>query len=252
VDDNVEMKITGLSKSFGDLNVLVEVDFEINTDEVVALVGPSGSGKSTFLRCLNLLEIPDSGKILWEDREVNYMEMTPAAMAAHRARMGMVFQHFHLFSHRRALENVIEGPVQVLGTPSEIARQDGMKLLDLVGLSDKYDAWPSQLSGGQKQRVAIARALAMKPKVLLLDEVTSALDVEMISGINDLLAGIAEQGMTMVIVTHDIGFARRISDRICFMDEGRIVESGVPDKILGEPESDRLKEFLSAVRYAYD
>ena len=252
MDDNVEMKITGLSKSFGDLNVLVEVDFEINTDEVVALVGPSGSGKSTFLRCLNLLEIPDSGKILWEDREVNYMEMTPAAMAAHRARMGMVFQHFHLFSHRRALENVIEGPVQVLGTPSEIARQDGMKLLDLVGLSDKYDAWPSQLSGGQKQRVAIARALAMKPKVLLLDEVTSALDVEMISGINDLLAGIAEQGMTMVIVTHDIGFARRISDRICFMDEGRIVESGVPDKILGEPESDRLKEFLSAVRYAYD
>jgi len=250
VENNVEITVTGLYKSFGDLQVLVDVDFEIYTDEVIALVGPSGSGKSTFLRCLNLLEIPNRGEIIWEGRPVNYKEMTPREMASHRANMGMVFQHFHLFPHRKALENVIEGPVQVKGTSVDKAKEDGMELLDLVGLSDKYDAWPSQLSGGQKQRVAIARALAMEPKVLLLDEVTSALDVEMISGINDLLAGIAEKGMTMVIVTHDLSFASRIADGICFMDEGRIIESGVPVKILNEPKSDRLKEFLSAVRYA--
>jgi ABC-type polar amino acid transport system ATPase subunit len=247
-----EIRVTGLYKSFGDLEVLNDVDFDINRDEVIALIGPSGSGKSTFLRCLNLLEIPDSGEIVWEGKPVKYKEMTPNEMAAHRANMGMVFQHFHLFPHRRALENVMEGPVQVLGTPKEQARREGMELLDLVGLSDKYDAWPSQLSGGQKQRVAIARALAMEPKVLLLDEVTSALDVEMISGINDLLAGIAEKGMTMVIVTHDLMFARRIADGICFMDEGRIIESATPEKILSEPKSERLKEFLSAVRYAVE
>jgi len=252
IEKNNEIMVTGLHKSFGDLKVLRDVDFDINTDEVITLVGPSGSGKSTFLRCLNLLEIPDSGEIVWEGKPVKYKDMTPNEMAAHRANMGMVFQHFHLFPHRRALENVIEGPAQVLGTPADQARQQGMELLDLVGLSDKYDAWPSQLSGGQKQRVAIARALAMEPKVLLLDEVTSALDVEMISGINDLLAGIAEKGMTMVIVTHDLSFARRIADGICFMDEGRMIESGTPEKILSEPKSERLKEFLSAVRYAVE
>ncbi len=244
----VEIETRNVQKKFGDLEVLKGVDFKVHRHRVVALVGPSGSGKSTFLRCLNLLEFPDGGEILWKGDPVEYRRMRPAQLSRHRAKMGMVFQHFHLFPHRNVLENVIEGPVQVLGTPVQEAREAGRKLLSQVGLEAKADAWPGQLSGGQKQRVAIARALAMNPEVLLLDEVTSALDVEMISGINELLTGLAESGMTMVVVTHDLGFARRVAERICFFDEGRIVESGTPEELLENARSERLIEFLSAVR----
>jgi len=244
----VEIETRNLKKSFGELSVLAGVDFLVRQDQVLALIGPSGSGKSTFLRCLNLLEFPDSGDILWKGTPVDYRCMRPVELSRHRRKMGMVFQHFHLFPHRTVLENVIEGPVQVLGTPVRTAREQGRVLLEQVGLEEKAMAWPAQLSGGQKQRVAIARALAMKPEVLLLDEVTSALDVEMVSGINELLSGLATSGMTMVVVTHDLGFARRVADRICFFDEGRIVESGTPEEVLENPQAPRLIDFLSAVQ----
>lgn len=244
----VEIETRGLTKSFGRLTVLDGVDFVVRRHQVIALVGPSGSGKSTLLRCLNLLEFPDGGEILWKGQTVSYRKMRPAALSRHRRNMGMVFQHFHLFPHRRVLENVIEGPVQVLRVAASSAREQGMELLRQVGLEDKAAAWPEQLSGGQKQRVAIARALAMQPKVLLLDEVTSALDVEMISGINELLTGLAGAGMTMVVVTHDLDFARTVADRICFFDAGCIVESGRPEAILEHPASPRLRAFLSAVQ----
>jgi len=240
----IEIEVRGLKKSFGDLSVLEGVDIEIHRHEVVALIGPSGSGKSTLLRCLNLLEMPDDGEVFWENQPVPYHMMNAAQMSRHRTRMGMVFQHFHLFPHRNALANVIEGPVHVLGTDAETAREKGRELLDQVGLADKHDAWPSQLSGGQKQRVAIARALAMNPQVLLLDEITSALDVEMIAGINDLLADIAARGMTMVVVTHDLAFARRLAARIYFLEDGRILESGPPADLLDNPQTTRLREFL--------
>ncbi len=242
-----EIEVKGLHKKFGLLKVLKGADLDVKTGEVVALIGPSGSGKSTLLRCLNLLEIPEKGKIIWRGKQVDYKSMKPSQMAAHRTNMGMVFQHFHLFPHMTALENVIEGPVQVLGMPVDEAKREAREFLDSVGLGDKFDAWPAQLSGGQKQRVAIARALAMNPKVLLLDEVTSALDVEMISGINDLLVDIAENGMTMVVVTHDLGFARRVADAMFFLDDGIIIESGTPEQLLENPQSARLQEFVSAV-----
>ncbi len=242
----VEIATRGLQKNFGALRVLDGVDFTVTQHQVQALIGPSGSGKSTFLRCLNLLEYPDGGELLWKGRTVPYKNMRAAELSRHRRKMGMVFQHFHLFPHRTVLQNVIEGPVQVLGTPIRQAREQGRELLRQVGLEDKTDAWPAQLSGGQKQRAAIARSLAMDPEVLLLDEVTSALDVEMISGINELLTGLAADGMTMVVVTHDLGFARQVADRIGFFDEGRIVESGPPEQLLDRPKSSRLAEFLQA------
>jgi polar amino acid transport system ATP-binding protein len=244
----VEIETRGLQKNFGELRVLDGVDIQVRRHQVLALIGPSGSGKSTLLRCLNLLELPDSGAILWKGHPVDYRRMRPTELSLHRRRMGMVFQHFHLFPHRRVLENVIEGPLQVLGTPARQAREQGMALLAQVGLEEKAGAWPAQLSGGQKQRVAIARALAMNPEVLLLDEVTSALDVEMISGINELLTGLAASGMTMVVVTHDLGFARRVADRLCFCDAGCIVASGTPEAVLDRPETPRLIDFLSAVQ----
>ncbi len=243
----VEIRVEGLRKRFGELVVLDGVDFAVHEHEVVALIGPSGSGKSTLLRCLNLLEFPDAGTIRWKNETVDYRSMTPDELSRHRRRMGMVFQHFHLFPHRNALQNVVEGPLYVLGEKGSDALARGRALLDQVGLADKHDAWPSALSGGQKQRVAVARALAMNPEVLLLDEITSALDVEMISGINDLLTGLAEKGMTMVIVTHDLAFARRVADRICFLDGGRIVESGTPEEILDRPQEERVRGFLRAV-----
>jgi len=243
----IEIETRNLKKNFGRLQVLRGIDFTVHRHQVIAMIGPSGSGKSTFLRCLNLLEFPDGGDILWKGDPVVYRRMRPLDLSRHRRKMGMVFQHFHLFPHRNVLSNVIEGPVHVLGTPLPEARSLGMALLRQVGLEDKAKAWPAQLSGGQKQRVAIARALAMNPEVLLLDEITSALDVEMISGINELLSGLAQKGMTMVVVTHDLGFARQVAHRICFCAEGRIVESGAPDRLLDAPESPRLVEFLSAV-----
>jgi len=243
----VEIQVAGLEKSFGPLKALKGVGFEVRTDEVVALIGPSGSGKSTLLRCLNLLEMPDAGEILWEGQPVNYRRMTPQELSHHRTHMGMVFQHFHLFPHRKVITNVIEGPVHVLRESAEEARGRGVELLEQVGLSDKVEAWPSQLSGGQKQRVAIARALAMNPKVLLLDEVTSALDVEMIAGINDVLVGLARKGTTMVVVTHDLAFARSVADRVCFLDEGELLETGTPEELFDNPQTSRMKEFLEAV-----
>jgi polar amino acid transport system ATP-binding protein len=246
----VEIETRGLHKSFGRLKVLDGVDFRVGRHQVQALVGPSGSGKSTFLRCLNLLEYPDGGEILWKGQPVRYGHMRPAELSRHRTRMGMVFQHFHLFPHRNVLDNVIEGPVQVLGRPVRKACEMGMDLLRQVGLEEKAAAWPSRLSGGQKQRVAIARALAMNPEVLLLDEVTSALDVEMISGINELLTDLAASGMTMVVVTHDLAFARQVADGICFFDQGRIVESGPPEAVLDQPRSPRLVDFLRSFQPA--
>lgn len=243
----MEIEVRGLGKSYGELEVLDGVDFEVHTDEVVGLIGPSGSGKSTLLRCLNLLEVPDSGTITWEGQAVDYANMTPAEMAAHRTHMGMVFQHFHLFPHLTVLQNITAGPVHVLGRPLAEAEEQAHDLLRSVGLEEKTGAWPGQLSGGQKQRVAIARALAMGPRVLLLDEVTSALDVEMISGINELLAGLAAGGMTMVVVTHDLAFARSVADRVCFLDEGKVLEVGSPDQILEAPRHPRVREFLATL-----
>lgn len=241
------IEVRGLRKSFGDLEVLGGVDLSIHAHEVVALIGPSGSGKSTLLRCLNLLEVPDEGEMRWKGETFDWRSMTPAAIAAHRTRLGMVFQHFHLFPHRTVLENVTEGPIWVSGVAKSEAQERARALLADVGLENKADAWPAQLSGGQKQRVAIARSLAMQPDALLLDEVTSALDVEMIAGINDLLAGLARKGMTMIAVTHDLGFARRVAGRICFLEGGRILEEGTPDEVLDAPNHPRLQEFLEAV-----
>ncbi len=242
------LETRGLEIAFGGLKVLTGVDFKVDADEVVALIGPSGSGKSTFMRCLNLLAFPDAGALLLKGVPVPYRRMRAAQLSRHRRKMGMVFQHFHLFPHRTVLENVMEGPVHVLGAPAATAREKALALLGQVGLEEKAMAWPEQLSGGQKQRVAIARALAMDPEVLLLDEVTSALDVEMIAGINTLLSGLAAGGMTMVVVTHDLGFARQVADRICFFDAGRIVESGPPERILAHPQAPRLIDFLGAVQ----
>ena len=243
----VDVIVKGLNKSFGSNHVLRGVDIEIHAGQVLALVGPSGSGKSTFLRCLNLLEMPDSGTIHWNGEDVPYKTMSPLQLSEHRVRMAMVFQHFNLFPHRTAIQNVTEGPVHVLGRSADEAGKQAMELLDRVGLADKADHWPPQLSGGQKQRVAIARALAMDPQVLLLDEVTSALDVEIVAGINGLLAELAKGGMTMVMVTHDLRFARSVGDQLVFMDEGKIVESGTPDALIESPQSPRLNEFLAAV-----
>lgn len=243
----LEIRARGVVKRFGDTPVLRGVDLEVGRHEVVALVGPSGGGKSTLLRCLNLLEIPDEGTLEWEGEDIPWRAMRPVDFAAHRARMGMVFQHFHLFPHKRAVENVMEGPVTVRREDPAEARERALALLDQVGLGDRGDAWPSQLSGGQKQRVAIARALAMDPKVLLLDEVTSALDVEMIAGINELLAGLAQGGMTMVIVTHDLRFAREVAGRIYFLSDGEIAESGTPAQLLDHPREARTRAFVDAV-----
>ncbi len=243
----LEMEVRGLRKRFGEAEVLKGVDLDVRRHETVALIGPSGSGKSTLLRCLNLLEIPDGGTLRWEGEDVPWQSMSSKAFARHRQRMGMVFQLFHLFPHKRAIENVMEGPLTVKRTSRQTARALAAELLEKVGLGDRGDAWPAELSGGQKQRVAIARALAMNPRVLLLDEVTSALDVEMIAGVNELLSDLARGGMTMVVVTHDLGFARQTADRVHFLDEGQIVESGTPDAVLDRPTEPRTRAFLSGL-----
>lgn len=242
-----EIEVRDLAKQYGDTPVLRGVDLSVGAHEVVALIGPSGSGKTTLLRCLNLLEFPDAGTLRWKGEAVDYPNMSAQELTRHRTRMGMVFQHFHLFPHRTVLQNVTEGLVHVLGWKKSAADERGLELLSSVGLGDRGDDWPSQLSGGQKQRVAIARALAMDPEVLLLDEVTSALDIEMISGINELLAGLAAKGMTMVVVTHDLFFARRVAKRICFMDEGRLLEQGTPEELIGNPRDPRVQEFLNNI-----
>ncbi|MMZ61650.1 Arginine transport ATP-binding protein ArtM [compost metagenome] len=236
--------VNQLRKSFGQNEILKGLDVHIKKGEVVVVIGPSGSGKSTFLRCLNLLEEPSAGEILFEGE--------PITAKGHdinktREKMGMVFQHFNLFPHMNVLQNLTIAPVQVLGKSQAEAEKIADDLLATVGLSDKRVAYPNQLSGGQKQRIAIARALAMQPHMMLFDEPTSALDPEMVGEVLDVMKKLAERGMTMVIVTHEMGFAREVGDRILFMDNGQIVEEGSPGKVFGNPENERTRDFLAKV-----
>ncbi|MFD3764996.1 MULTISPECIES: amino acid ABC transporter ATP-binding protein [Paenibacillus] len=236
--------VKGLHKSFGKLEILKGIDVEIEKGEVVVVIGPSGSGKSTFLRCLNLLEMPTSGEISFEGELITAKNHN---INATREKMGMVFQQFNLFPHKTVLQNITLAPMQVKGVSAKEAEATADELLKSVGLLDKKKAYPAQLSGGQKQRIAIARALAMQPHVMLFDEPTSALDPEMVGEVLEVMKKLAEGGMTMVIVTHEMGFAREVGDRILFMDGGKIIEEGTPEELFGQPSHPRTKEFLSKV-----
>jgi ABC-type polar amino acid transport system ATPase subunit len=248
------VRARGVRKSFGSVQVLQGVDLEVEPGTVCCLLGPSGSGKSTLLRCINHLETVDAGQ-LWVDGElVGYRrrgnvlaELTPRQVARKRRDIGMVFQRFNLFPHMTALANVAEGPVQVLRQPKAAALAEARALLDQVGLADKAGHYPGQLSGGQQQRVAIARALAMRPKLMLFDEPTSALDPELVGEVLDVMRGLAEQGMTMVVVTHEVGFAREVGDLAVFLDQGVILEAGDPRKVLVDAEHDRTRSFLAKI-----
>ncbi|MGW2373702.1 MULTISPECIES: amino acid ABC transporter ATP-binding protein [Kitasatospora] len=244
----------GVRKSYGLVEVLKGIDLEVKKGEVFVLVGPSGSGKSTFLRCINHLEKINGGLLSVDGELVGYRmkggrlhELKDREVAQKRRDIGMVFQHFNLFPHMTALENVMEAPVQVKGENKAEARERGMALLERVGLADKAKNYPSQLSGGQQQRVAIARALAMKPKLMLFDEPTSALDPELVGEVLDVMRGLAEEGMTMIVVTHEMGFAREVGDALVFMDGGVVVESGNPREVLTNPQHERTRAFLSKV-----
>ncbi|MCK8816011.1 amino acid ABC transporter ATP-binding protein [Natroniella sulfidigena] len=238
------IKVENLHKSFGDLEVLSGIDEEINQGEVVVVIGPSGSGKSTFLRCLNRLEEITAGKVWIEGEQINSPQVDINKI---RQETGMVFQHFNLFPHKNVLENIILAPVKVKGVDRKEAEKIAYDLLDKVGLRDKATTYPKQLSGGQKQRIAIARALAMQPKVMLFDEPTSALDPEMVGDVLEVMKDLAEEGMTMVVVTHEMGFAREVGDRVLFMDEGLIVEVGPPEQIFGDPQQERTQKFLAKI-----
>lgn len=238
------IRVVNLYKQFGDNVVLKDINEEIHDGEVVVVIGPSGSGKSTFLRCLNLLEIPTSGDIYVNDR--NFMDENQDVNKL-RENMGMVFQHFNLFPHKNVLENITIAPILVSNKSKEQAEREALELLERVGLENKKDDYPSSLSGGQKQRIAIVRALAMNPDVMLFDEPTSALDPEMVGEVLEVIKSLAEEGMTMVIVTHEMGFAKEVGDRILFMDDGIIVEQGSPTEVFDHPKEDRTKEFLAKV-----
>lgn len=238
------IKVENLCKDFGKLQVLKGISTEIKEGEVIAVIGPSGSGKSTFLRCLNLLETPTKGKVWIKGKE---MTAPKANVQALRQNVGMVFQHFHLFPHKSVIENVMYAPIKVRKLSKTQAKQEALELLDQVGMKEKADEYPDRLSGGQKQRVAIARALAMKPEVMLFDEPTSALDPEMVKEVLEVMKSLAHSGMTMVIVTHEMGFAREVADRVLFLDGGIIVEDANPNKFFTNPESSRAKEFLQKV-----
>ncbi len=238
------IKIENLHKSFGELEVLKGIDEHISQGEVVVVIGPSGSGKSTFLRCLNLLETPTDGSIYIDDERINSPK---ADVNKIRQKMGMVFQHFNLFPHLTIMENITLAPVLLKKMTKAGAVNKGEELLKKVGLSEKAEAYPAQLSGGQKQRVAIARALAMQPEIMLFDEPTSALDPEMVGEVLDVMKELAQTGMTMVVVTHEMGFAREVGTRILFMDDGVIAERGTPDEIFNSPKNERTKSFLSKV-----
>lgn len=238
------INVNDLTKKFGKLQILNGINLNITKGEVVVLIGPSGSGKSTFLRCLNLLEIPTSGTISFEGQNITDKSYN---INLSRQKMGMVFQHFNLFPHKTVLENITMAPIKVKKLDVQKANEIAINLLKTVGLEDKKDAYPSQLSGGQKQRIAIARALAMEPHVMLFDEPTSALDPEMVGEVLDVMKKLAENGMTMVIVTHEMGFAREVGDRILFMDGGKIVEQGTPEEVFGNPKEIRTRDFLSKV-----
>ena len=244
----------GLRKSFGRVEVLRGIDFEVQPGEVSCILGPSGSGKSTFLRCINHLEKINAGELSVDGDLVGYVrkgenlhELKENEIAKKRADIGMVFQRFNLFPHMTALGNIMEGPLTVRGEPKKVVRERAQALLERVGLGDRGDAYPMQLSGGQQQRVAIARALAMEPKLMLFDEPTSALDPELVGEVLDVMRGLAKDGMTMIVVTHEIGFAREVGDTLAFMDEGVIVESGDPREVIANPRHERTKAFLSKV-----
>ena len=236
--------VNNLHKSFGKNDVLKGINEHIKKGEVVVVIGPSGSGKSTFLRCLNLLEEPTSGEIVFEGNSITDKKVDINKI---REKMGMVFQQFNLFPHKTVLENLTIAPVKVKGLSKEQAEKKAMELLKRVGLTDKAKAYPSSLSGGQKQRIAIARALAMEPDVMLFDEPTSALDPEMVGEVLSVMKDLAKDGMTMVVVTHEMGFAREVGDRILFMDAGNIVEQGTPEEIFSHPKNSRTIDFLSKV-----
>ena len=238
------IKTEKLTKSFGDKQVLKGIDEQINSGEVVVIIGPSGSGKSTFLRCMNLLEEPTSGKVIFEGREINKKGVDIDSI---RTKMGMVFQGFNLFPHLTVLDNIMIGPQQVKKVPKDKAEAIARKLLMRMGMSEKADVYPQSLSGGQKQRIAIARALAMEPDMMLFDEPTSALDPEMVGEVLQVMKDLAMEGMTMVVVTHEMGFAKEVGDRILFMDDGQVMEQGTPDEIFNHPKSERTKDFLSKV-----
>ena len=244
--DNVLIKVENLKKHYtgGVVKALDGVNCEIKKGEVVVIVGPSGSGKSTFLRSLNLLEIPTSGKIFFDGTDITDKKTN---INTHRQRMGMVFQHFNLFPNMNVLKNMTKAPMTLLGKSKEDAESKALELLDRVGLKDRADAYPSQLSGGQKQRVAIVRALCMEPEVMLFDEPTSALDPEMVGEVLDVMKNLAREGMTMVVVTHEMGFAKEVATRVIFMDEGKIIEENNPKDFFENPQNPRLKDFLSKV-----
>lgn len=240
-NSQVSVKVENLHKAFGNLKVLQGISTDIHHGEVVAIIGPSGSGKSTFLRCMNLLEVPTSGKIY-----INNVDITARKTDIMKIRqnVGMVFQHFHLFPHMTVLKNVMYAPENVKHISHEQARSEGMELLAKVGLAEKADVYPSKLSGGQKQRVAIARSLAMKPEIMLFDEPTSALDPEMVKEVLEVMKDLTKTGITMAIVTHEMGFAREVSDRILFLDQGKLAEDATPRQFFTNPQCDRAKQFL--------
>ena len=238
------LSVRGLTKSFEGVDVLRGVDADVNRGDVICVIGPSGSGKSTFLRCLNLLEKPSGGQIFFEGTELTGKKVD---LDKHRQKMGMVFQQFNLFPHMTILENLTCAPMLLKKIPREQAEEKAMSLLSRVGLADRAGAYPAQLSGGQKQRVAIVRALCMEPDVMLFDEPTSALDPEMVGEVLDVMKELARAGMTMVVVTHEMGFAREVSSRVLFLDGGVIAEEGAPQQIFGAPKSERLRSFLNKV-----
>ena len=240
----VLIKVENLHKVFGKLHALNGVSEEIRKGEVVVVVGPSGSGKSTFLRSLNLLEVPSEGHVYFEGVDITDKHVD---IDKHRQKMGMVFQHFNLFPHKTIMQNITLAPIKLLGKSKEEAEKQAMELLEMVGLEAKANSYPSQLSGGQKQRIAIVRSLAMNPDVMLFDEPTSALDPEMVGEVLELMKKLARDGMTMVVVTHEMGFAREVASRVIFMDEGQIREQAAPEEFFSHPKDPRLQEFLSKV-----
>jgi L-cystine transport system ATP-binding protein len=242
------INIKNLHKSFGDLQVLKGIDLEVEQGKVIVLIGPSGSGKTTFLRCLNLLEIPTDGTIELDKKSMNFTKpVRKKDITSFRSLTGMVFQNYNLFPHKSALENVMEGPVIVKGVSTQEAEKRGKELLIRVGLGDKLDFYPFQLSGGQQQRVGIARAMAMDPKVMLFDEPTSALDPELVGDVLQAMKDLAKEGMTMVVVTHEMRFAREVADEVIFMDQGVIMERGTPDQIFSNPQQERTRQFLNMI-----
>ena len=241
---DVLIRVENLQKAFGDFHALNGITEEIHKGEVVVIIGPSGSGKSTFLRSLNLLEVPTGGHIYFEGVDITDAKVD---IDKHRQKMGMVFQHFNLFPHKTILENITLAPIKLLKKDKAEAEKEAREILKRVGLEEKADSYPSQLSGGQKQRIAIVRSLAMNPDVMLFDEPTSALDPEMVGEVLELMKQLAHEGMTMVVVTHEMGFAREVADRVLFVDEGRVKEQGTPEEFFANPKDERLKEFLSKV-----